>query len=206
MTGRFITLEGVEGVGKTTNLEFIASTLRNSNIELIVSREPGGTDLGEQLRELLLHSRNSIDPTTELLLMAASRYQHIIEVIKPALARGHWVLSDRYTDASYAYQGGGRKLGEQVVARVHEAAGITLEPDLTLLLDMPASDGLQRASDRSSPDRIEQEALSFFDRAREAYLQRAKQNPTRIKVIDAAQSLKHVQTAIDTALQPLIHA
>lgn len=204
MTGRFISLEGVEGVGKTTNLEFIAATLRAASVDLIVSREPGGTEVGEKLRDLLLHSRDRIDANTELLMMAASRVQHIKEVIEPALNRGQWVLSDRFTDASYAYQGGGRLLGFDTVGAVHSAVGATLQPDLTLLLDMPADEGLARAGNRSEPDRIEQETIEFFERARAAYLQRAADDPARVTIIDASRPLSDVQSAIAKALQELI--
>jgi len=198
--GRFITLEGLEGVGKTTNREFIKTTLTELGFEVLVTREPGGTDLGEQLRHLLLHASAPVTAEAELMMMAASRKQHTVEVIEPALHIGKWVLCDRYADASYAYQGGGRELGIDVVAQLHELLKIDLQPDLTFLLDMPIADGLKRMAARAKPDRIEQEALDFFERARTAYLQRANAQPARMKIIDASLSIEAVQQQVHTQL------
>ncbi|MEE9334198.1 MAG: dTMP kinase [Granulosicoccaceae bacterium] len=204
--GQFISLEGLEGVGKTTNRLFIEKLLKQAGIEVVVSREPGGTELGESLRELLLHGRAGMLAQTELLLMTASRSEHIDKVIEPALSQGHWVLSDRFTDASFAYQGGGRELGASVVTDLHLLMKADLQPNLTLLLDMPIEAGMARAASRGKLDRIESEERAFFERARAAYLQRAAGDPQRIKIIDAGQSLEQVQQAVSEALQPLLAA
>jgi len=194
--GRFITLEGLEGVGKTTNREFIEAALTGRSISVLTTREPGGTELGEQLRHLLLHASAPVSAEAELMMMAASRKQHTIDVIEPALQSGQWVLCDRYADASFAYQGGGRQLGLDVVANLHSLLTIDLQPDLTFLLDMPIADGLKRMAARGKPDRIEQEELAFFERARDAYLQRAAQQPDRMKVVDAGLTLEQVQAQV----------
>lgn len=204
--GRFITLEGLEGVGKTTNRAFVESVLDEAGIKFTGTREPGGTPIGEQLRDLVLHGRDKMQGETELLLMTASRVEHVAQVIEPALASGYWVLCDRFLDASIAYQGAGRELGTERVAALHEMMDVTLKPDLTLLLDMPVKDGLKRMAARGAPDRIEREALVFFERARAAYLQRAIDEPERIKVIDASVSLNHVQASVMDALKPLLSA
>jgi len=202
--GRFLTLEGLEGVGKTTNLEFIQSELNRSGIKLVVSREPGGTALGEQLRHTLLHADVPVSAEAELLMMAASRKQHLVEVVQPALDRGDWVLSDRYSDASFAYQGGGRKLGLELVEQLHQLMRIDEIPDLTILLDMSIDEGLKRMAQRGKPDRIEQEEKAFFERARAAYLERAKSQPGRIRVVDASLPLADVQAEIKGHLQQLL--
>ena len=202
--GKFISLEGLEGVGKTTNRLFIEALLQQAGVVVVVSREPGGTELGESLRELLLHGRASMLAQTELLLMTASRSEHIDKVIEPALSQGQWVLSDRFTDASFAYQGGGRELGADVVADLHTLMKADMQPDLTLLLDMPIEAGMQRAASRGKLDRIESEELAFFERARAAYLQRAANDPQRVKIIDASQPLEQVKQAVSDALQPLL--
>lgn len=198
--GRFITLEGLEGVGKTTNREFIEARLKSHGISVLTTREPGGTELGEQLRHLLLHASAPVSAEAELMMMAASRKQHTVDVIEPALQSGQWVLCDRYADASYAYQGGGRELGLDVVANLHKLLTIDLQPDITFLLDMPIADGLKRMAARGKPDRIEQEELAFFERARDAYLQRAALQPDRMKVVDAGQTLEQVQAQVSTLL------
>jgi dTMP kinase len=202
--GKFITLEGLEGVGKTTNRLYLEEQLTAAGKDIVVSREPGGTELGESLRELLLHGRAAMQAQTELLMMAASRCEHIAKVIEPALVQGRWVLSDRFTDASFAYQGGGRELGARVVNDLHLLMNADLQPDLTLLLDMPIELGMQRAANRGKLDRIESEELAFFERARSAYLKRAADDPDRVKVIDASQTLEQVQVTIDHALQTLL--
>ncbi len=202
--GKFITLEGLEGVGKTSNRQLIENQLSNAGIAFIGTREPGGTDIGERLRELVLHADGSIQAETELLIMAASRLEHVERLIEPALKRGEWVLCDRYLDASVAYQGAGRQLGIERVVQLHELMGLTLKPDLTLLLDMPVEAGLERMAARGKPDRIERESLAFFERAREAYLQRAKADPERVKVIDASRSLDVVGQEVAMAVQLLI--
>ncbi len=202
--GRFISLEGLEGVGKTTNRDYIETLLKGAGINVLVTREPGGTPVGEHLRDLLLHSGGEMLPITELLLMAASRVEHVRQVIEPALQQGRWVLTDRFTDASFAYQGGGRELGEQTVASLHAMLHVNIEPDVTLLLDMPVEDGLKRMSARSEPDRIEKEAEMFFIRARAAYLKRAQDHSDRMVVVDASLPLADVQKHILCILQPII--
>lgn len=204
MRGKFITLEGLEGVGKTTNRVFVEGLLSESGISFVGSREPGGTRLGETLRNLVLHAAGQMTDETELLLMTASRVEHINKVLEPALSKGQWVLCDRFLDASIAYQGAGRRLGIDRVAELHKLMGVTLTPDLTLLLDMPVKAGLARMSARGQPDRIERETLEFFERARNAYLQRAADEPERVVVIDASGSLDSVQTAVRAALLPLL--
>lgn len=204
--GRFITLEGLEGVGKTTNRQFIEGLLDDAGIAFTGTREPGGTPLGESLRELVLSADGTMQDETELLLMTASRVEHIACVIEPALQSGQWVLCDRFLDASIAYQGAGRQLGVERVAELHRLVGVTLEPDLTILLDMPVEAGLERMAARGKPDRIEREALDFFERARKAYLQRAAGAPERMVVVDAGRSLAEVQASIRQAMQALLGA
>jgi len=206
VTGRFLSLEGLEGVGKTTNLAFIREAIEGAGHELVVTREPGGTELGESLRNVLLHEKHDMTAETEMLLMAAARVQHLQKVILPALERGQWVLSDRYLDASLAYQGGGRELGVERVRDVHRLAGVTRLPDLTILLDMPIALGRTRIASRGEADRIEAEPDPFFDRCREAYLTVARSEPERVVVIDASEPLESVQTHIMAALTPLLGA
>lgn len=207
MAGRFITLEGSEGSGKSTNLAFIHDYLKSAGIELIQTREPGGTPLAEQIRTLLLDARQtSITNDTELLLMFAARAQHLETLIRPALARGQWVLCDRFTDATYAYQGAGRGIPQQRIAALEEWVQGTLRPDLTLFLDLPVATGLARASQRSEPDRFEQEKLDFFERVRAGYLAQAAAAPGRYRVIDAAQPLAVVQQQITVTLDRYLAA
>jgi len=203
--GKFITLEGGEGVGKTTNLRFIQDYLQQQNISVTVTREPGGTALAEKIRSLLLDTEGeSISDTTELLLMFAARAQHIHHVISPALAQGNWVLCDRFTDATYAYQGGGRGLSIDTIAWLEQLVQGELRPDLTLLLDAPIEIGMERAQKRGAFDRFEAEKISFFTRVREMYLSRAAQQPERIKVIQAHQSLENVQQDIIKVIQQIV--
>jgi dTMP kinase len=204
MRGNFITLEGLEGVGKTTNRAFVEGLLNENGISFVGTREPGGTELGETLRNLVLHAAGQMQDETELLLMTASRVEHVAKVIEPALSNGQWVLCDRFLDASIAYQGAGRELGVERVAELHRMMGVTLEPDLTLLLDMPVEAGLARMSARGQPDRIERETLAFFERARSAYLQRAADAPNRVIVIDASGTLDSVQASVKAAIMPLL--
>jgi len=202
--GCFITVEGIEGVGKTTNLEFIQQYLETQGVEVIRTREPGGTPLAEDIRELLLRPREeSVAELTELLLMFAARAQHIEQCIRPALERGTWVLCDRFTDATYAYQGGGRGLDQSRIAQLESLVQGALRPDLTILLDLPAKEGMARARARSAPDRFESEAEAFFERVRHCYLQRAAAEPRRFAVIDAAPPLEQVQADIRQALAGL---
>ena len=203
--GKFITLEGGEGVGKTTNLSFIKDYLQQQAIPVTVTREPGGTALAEKIRQLVLDKDSeSISDTTELLLMFAARAQHIQHVIEPALAQGHWVLCDRFTDATYAYQGGGRELSIATIALLEQLVQGELRPDLTLLLDAPIEIGMERAQKRSAFDRFEVEKISFFTRVRNMYLSRAAQQADRIKVIQANQSLVNVQSDIIGVLTDFI--
>ena len=205
MQGQFITVEGSEGVGKSSNLAFIEDYLRNAGIDIVRTREPGGTPLGESVRELLLDARQTaMCDDMELLLMFAARAQHLAEVIRPALEAGKWVLCDRFTDATYAYQGGGRSVPMERIQKLEDWVQGELRPDHTLLLDMPVADGLQRAGARSEPDRFEQEQHAFFERVRETYLARAKQDPARIHVIDASPALDVVQTHIADVLQRIL--
>lgn len=192
--GKFITVEGVEGVGKTTNMAFIQSWLEQQGISHVSTREPGGTPLAEDIRGLLLSPRvEAVNENTELLLMFAARAQHLAEVIVPALARGQWVLCDRFTDATYAYQGGGRGVAMEKIELLENLVQEQLRPDLTLVLDAPVAQGLERANKRSQPDRFEQEKLDFFERVRDCYLSRAKDMPIQYRVVDASQALAQVQ-------------
>jgi dTMP kinase len=205
MPGKFITVEGSEGVGKSSNLAFIEAYLHNAGINVLRTREPGGTPLGEAVRELLLDARQSaMSDDTELLLMFAARAQHLAEVIRPALAAGKWVLCDRFTDATYAYQGGGRGVPMERISVLEDWVQGELRPDHTLLLDMPVAEGLERAGARSEPDRFEQEQHAFFERVRKTYLARAQIEPTRIHVIDASPELEKVQTQIAIVLQQIL--
>jgi dTMP kinase len=199
----FITLEGGEGVGKTTNLDFIQEYLADHGVDVLRTREPGGTPLGEEIRHLLLNSE-SMDSYAELLLVFSSRAQHVNTLIKPALTVGRWVLCDRFTDASYAYQGGGRQLDGKVIGFLEQWVQDGLQPDLTLLLDAPVEVGMARAKQRKQSDRFELEVPVFFEQVRRAYLERAAQYPERIKIIDAAQPLDAVQADIARHLDSLL--
>jgi dTMP kinase len=192
--GLFITMEGGEGVGKSTNLAFLSSFLSDSGVDIVVTREPGGTLLGEEVRELLLQVRpEPVDAMTELLLIFAARAQHIRELIEPALAAGKWVLCDRFTDATYAYQCGGRGVDREAVRRLEELVQGELRPDYTLLLDAPVSVGMARARGRGELDRFEQETLDFFERVRSSYLEQAVDSSGRYRVANAALPLEEVQ-------------
>lgn len=199
--GQFITIEGTEGVGKSTNIAFITQYLKEKNIPLVVTREPGGTPLAEQIRGLLLENRDEkMDETAELLLVFAARAQHLKAVILPALQAGSWVLCDRFTDATYAYQGGGRGLDTQLIAQLENCVQADLRPDLTLLLDIDVKEGLARAGQRGKLDRFELEHIEFFENVRAAYLQMAEQYSDRYAVINAAQSISGVQADIQKQL------
>ena len=207
MTGRFITLEGGEGVGKTTNIAFIQSLLEANNIPILLTREPGGTALAEKLRELLLDKeQEAIAEQAELLMMFAARAQHIKHVIKPALEQGSWVLCDRFTDATYAYQGGGRGMELSSIRWLENFVQGDLRPDLTLLLDAPIQIGMNRAGQRGTLDRFESEKIAFFEQVRQAYLSIAEQQAERVKIIDASASLENVQTQIKQIITPFIYA
>jgi dTMP kinase len=201
MRGRFITIEGTEGVGKTTNIAFIKQWLDDNKISFVSTREPGGTPLAEEIRQLLLSNREEqVCSKAELLMMFAGRAQHIDKVIEPELDKGHWVLCDRFTDATYAYQGAGREMGDELIASLESMVQGSMRPDLTLLLDIPVELGLERAGKRSQPDRFELEKTDFFNRVRQAYLTMAKNNPQRYKIIDASQALEDVQQQISNTL------
>ncbi|VAW52912.1 Thymidylate kinase [hydrothermal vent metagenome] len=194
---KFITLEGIEGVGKTSNLHFIQDLLEKSGHNCVVTREPGGTSLGEALRGLLLsHSDDSMSADAELLMMFAARAEHLSKVILPALEKNQTVLCDRFTEATYAYQGGGRLLDVKKINKLETWVQGELRPDLTIILDAPVETGRARAGSRSTPDRIEKEQDDFFQRVREAYIELAKNNPHRICLIDASVELTAVQKQI----------
>jgi dTMP kinase len=194
MRGLFITLEGGEGVGKTTNLAFLKNYLVDSGVDVVTTREPGGTELGEQIRELLLQVRREpVSAIAELLLIFAARAQHIRQFIEPALAAGNWVLCDRFTDATYAYQCGGRGVEWDAVRQLEILVQGELRPDYTVLLDVSVAIGMARANRRGNLDRIEQETVEFFERVRSSYLQQAINSSGRYRLIDASASLDDVQ-------------
>ena len=201
MVAKFITVEGTEGVGKTTNINFIKSWLRQKEVKFVATREPGGTPLAEEIRDLLLKPRDElVVNSAELLLMFAGRAQHLNKVILPALQADTWVLCDRFTDATYAYQGFGRQMSSELIVQLENIVQGDIRPDLTLLLDIPVEIGLERANDRGDPDRFEQEQQDFFNRVRAGYLSLANENSDRYVVIDASQELQGVQTDIALAL------
>lgn len=191
---KFITFEGIEGSGKTTNLNFLAETLRSKKINVTVTREPGGTQMGEKIREILLANyKETVYAATELLLLFAARCQHIENIIRPALIAGDCVLSDRFTDASYAYQGGGRGVPFGTIEFLENMVQKDLRPDLTIVFDIPVELSVQRIKKRKNIDRIEQEKIDFFARVRQVYLERAKSMPERTVIIDSTQPLVSVQ-------------
>lgn len=207
MKGRFITVEGGEGAGKSSNLSYIQALLESSGKEVVFTREPGGTQLGEDLRDLLLgHKHTGMSDDTELLLMFAARSEHLQQKIIPALEQGKWVLCDRFTDATYAYQGGGRKIDKQRIEQLENWVQGDLRPDLTLLLDLPVETGLARAKSRSEPDRFEVEKIQFFENVRQAYLEIAHNHADRVKVIDASRPLDEVQKQIESVMQDYLNA
>ncbi|MCH2191463.1 MAG: dTMP kinase [Gammaproteobacteria bacterium] len=195
--GKFITIEGQDGAGKSTNIASVLSCLETAAIETVVTREPGGTPLGETLRDVVLGSQDAdFGDMAELLLIFAARAQHIAEVIEPALAKGHWVLCDRFTDATFAYQGGGRGIKLDKISALERLVQGDLQPDLTLLLDVPVDVGVARAGQRSEPDRFERQQDEFKSRVRSVYLKRAESYSERFKLIDASQSIQEVQTQV----------
>lgn len=203
--GLFITLEGGEGAGKSTAMTFIEDRLRAAGLDIVCTREPGGTQLGEQLRQTLLAPSDiGIVAKAELLMMFAARAQHLAECIVPALQRGQWVLCDRFTDASYAYQGAGRGMGEGPVSVLEDFVQGEFRPDLTLLLDVPADIGLARARGRGVLDRFELEDRAFFERVRESYLSRAKRSSGRYQIIDASAALVDVERQLQDLVSNLI--
>jgi len=198
MRGKFITLEGMDGAGKSTHIPTIVSMLQARGVEVVSTREPGGTSLGERLRELLLHE--PMHPETETLLMFAARREHINQVIEPALVRGAWVLSDRFTDATYAYQCGGRGVSAEKICALEEWVQDGLQPDVTLLFDVPVEVSVARLAGARTPDKFERETADFFTCIRSAYLQRAAEQPQRFRVIDANHPLNEVKKSLESII------
>lgn len=201
MTAKFITLEGMDGAGKSTHIPTIIELLKSRGCEVVSTREPGGTELGERLRELLLHE--AMHPETETLLMFAARREHIANIIAPALKRGAYVLSDRFTDATYAYQSGAKGVSAAKIEVLEQWVQENLQPDVTLLFDVPVEISIQRLSMARTPDKFERESVDFFSRIRNAYLERARQNPTRFRVIDANRPLQEVAKLVEDIVATL---
>jgi dTMP kinase len=201
MSGKFITLEGIDGAGKTTQLAWIADFLRSRGVQVTVTREPGGTAVGEQLRSLVLDGEHALHPETEALLMFASRREHLDKVIVPALRRGTWVVCDRFTDASFAYQGGGSGVSRDKLALLERWTQDGLQPDKTFLFDIVPEVGRERSQRTGAADRFEQEKQAFFERVRQAYLERATNDPQRIQVIDGAQSIVEIRRELKRCLE-----
>lgn len=197
---KFISFEGMDGAGKSTHLNWFADALRQRGHDVVVTREPGGTALGEQLREILLHQTMSMSMGTEALLMFAARFEHIEQVIKPALLAGKWVISDRFSDASFAYQGAGRGMDWEKLKQLEDWVHSDLQPDLTLFFDVPVDVARQRLANNATLDRFEQEEGEFFERVRAGYHRRVQENPQRYAVIDAAQSLEQVKAQLTAIL------
>jgi len=205
MTSQFITVEGSEGVGKTTQLAFIREALEAAGKRVLLTREPGGTALGEEIRALLLEQRREgMTADAELLLLFAARAEHLHQVIRPALEKGVWVLCDRFTEASYAYQGGGRGIAWERIAVLEDWVQGELRPDLTFLFDLPAEQGLARAGRRGLMDRFESEELAFFQRVRGAYLEQAARHPGRYRLIDASRSVAAVRAEVEAILHAFL--
>lgn len=200
--GKFITLEGVDGAGKSTHIPNIVDQIKKSVQEVVSTREPGGTPLGESLRELLLHQE--MHPETETLLMFAARREHIAEVIAPALARGAFVISDRFTDATYAYQAGGKAVPVEKIRLLESWVQSELQPDITLLFDVPVEVSLERLASARTPDKFEREGAIFFEKLRNSYLDRAKNDPARFLVIDANKALEEVREEVKVIVKEII--
>ncbi len=190
-SGKFITFEGIDGAGKSTHIPFVTELLRARGLSVVATREPGGTELGERLRELVLHHKMHLE--TEALLMFASRREHLAQVIAPALARGDWVISDRFTDATFAYQGGGRKLALDKLERLEDWVHPQLQPDLTLLFDVPLEVARARLDAERTLDKFEQEKADFFGNTRAEYLRRAQQFPQRFRIVDSTRPIPVIQ-------------
>ncbi len=204
--GRFVTFEGIEGVGKSTNIGFLVSSIEAAGHDVLVTREPGGTPMAERIRDLVAsHGDEAMPDVAELLLVFAARALHVNNVIRPALEAGTWVVSDRFTDSSRAYQGGGRGLPAGDIDRLANWVHGDVEPDLTILLDAPVEVGMERAGKRSDPDRFESEQSEFFERVRATYLQLAANEPGRFVVVDATQPLETVKAAIDAIADVLLN-
>lgn len=204
MRGTFITFEGIDGAGKSTHIDWVASRLRDrlgGSAQVVTTREPGGTALGEDLRQMLLHRAMHLE--TEALLMFAARREHIAQVIEPALSRGDWVISDRFTDATFAYQGGGRGLSRERLEVLEKWVQDGLQPDLTLLFDVPLEVASGRLADARQPDKFEAESAAFFTRTRAEYLRRAAEAPQRFRVIDATRSIDDIRAELEKILASL---
>ncbi|WP_319557430.1 dTMP kinase [Thiomicrorhabdus sp.] len=206
MKGQFITLEGTEGGGKSTNLQYICTWLQEKGIEVVITREPGGTEIGEAIRGILLNPEyKTMQADTELLLMFAARAQHLQEKILPALGQGKWVVSDRFTDASYAYQGAARGMAYERIQQIETWVQQGVQPNMTFVFDLPIEIGMARVASRGGAiDRFEEEDRSFFEKVRQAYLHRAEQAPQRYHVLDASRSLDEVQASIERQLLSLL--
>lgn len=201
--GKFITLEGMDGAGKTTHLEWLRGRLEARGVALTVTREPGGTPLGEALRKLLLDSHEARQPETEALLMFAARHEHIAQVIEPALAAGRWVLCDRFTDATFAYQAGGSGVAWERISALENWVHGKLQPDLTLYFDLDPETGRERTRQARAPDRFEREQRAFYERVRAAYLRRAAEHPQRIRCIDAARTISEIQVELEKIISTI---
>jgi dTMP kinase len=198
---KFITFEGMDGAGKSTHLDWFADTLRHRGLDVVVTREPGGTPLGDQLREILLN--HAMRPGTEAMLMFAARLEHIELVIKPALRAGKWVVSDRFSDASFAYQGGGRGVEWDKLRQLEQWVHPDLQPDLTLFFDVPVEIARQRLENNASLDRFEQEQADFFERVRSGYHKRISENPRRFAVIDAGLTVQLVKQTLEEIIKSI---
>ena len=203
MHGKFITLEGIDGAGKSTHLAWLAGYIQDRGLKAVVTREPGGTALGEKLRALLLDKNEAMHLETEALLMFAARREHLDKVIAPALAQGAWVLCDRFTDATFAYQGSGRGADWERLKTLENWVQGSLQPDLTLLFDVAPAVGRERTGSIKTPDRFEQERDDFFQRVREGYLRRAREDATRVRVLDAGASIEQIQRQVRAIVEPL---
>lgn len=203
MRGKFITFEGIDGAGKTTHIAWFADFLRGQGVAVTLTREPGGTRLGERLRELILDRAEPLHAETETLLLFAARCEHLDKVILPGLAAGSWVLCDRFTDATYAYQSGGSGVPWARIAELERWVHRDIQPNATILLDLPPHVGRDRSRGARLPDRFEREERAFFDRVREAYLRRAREHPDRIRVVDASGDLGAVRTKLEEIARTL---
>ena len=203
MHGKFITLVGIDGAGKSTHLAWLAGYIQDRGLKAVVTREPGGTALGEKLRALLLDKNEAMHLETEALLMFAARREHLDKVIAPALAQGVWVLCDRFTDATFAYQGSGRGADWERLKTLENWVQGSVQPDLTLLFDVAPAVGRERAGSIKTPDRFEQESDDFFQRVREGYLRRAREDATRVRVLDAGASIEQIQRQVRAIVEPL---
>ncbi|MDD2740732.1 MAG: dTMP kinase [Rhodocyclaceae bacterium] len=202
MKGKFITFEGIDGAGKSSHVEWLAETMRQRGVVVVVTREPGGTELGEKLRGLLLSESMHLE--TETLLMFAARREHLAQVIEPALKRGEWVVCDRFTDATFAYQGGGRGLDRNKLQQLEHWAHENRQPDLTLLFDLPLDVARERIALASRVlDRFEQERADFHERVRQVYLDRAKNNPSRIRVIDGQETIENIRKSLEQIISSI---